>query len=154
MSVSPALAWFLVGIACYVIELVLPGFILFFFGIGAWCVSLVVLMTDVSLSTQLLVFLICSLVTLGLLRSWLRSVFLGGARSEDDSVTMDQVAATGIVMESILPPAEGLVRYGGSFWRAVADEKIVKNTVVSIEEKKDLIVKVRKLSAAEEEQHG
>ena len=154
MPVSPALAWFLVGIACYVTELVLPGFIIFFFGIGAWCVSLVLLMSDVSLSTQLLIFLVCSLVTLGLLRSWLRSVFLGGVTREEDSVTMDQVPATGIVMESILPPAEGLVKYGGSFWRAVADEEIVQDTVVSIEEKQDLIVKVRKLSAVEEEKHG
>jgi len=154
MPVSPALAWFLAGIACYVIELVLPGFILFFFGIGAWCVTLVLLIMDVSLTTQLLVFLVCSLVTLVLLRSWLRTVFLGGSTSEDDSVTMDQVPATGIVTEAILPPAEGLVKYGGSFWRAVADEELVRDTVVSIVEKKDLIVKVRKLSAVEEEEHG
>lgn len=153
MPVSPALTWFLIGIACYVIELVLPGFIVFFFGIGAWCVTLVLLIMDISLTTQLLVFLVCSLMTIGLLRSWMRTVFLGSSMSEDDSVTMDHDPATGVVTETIRPPAMGLVKYGGSFWRAVADEELGINTVVSIVEKKDLIVKVRKLSAVKEEAH-
>jgi membrane protein implicated in regulation of membrane protease activity len=145
MDISPVLAWFLVGIGCYVVELALPGFIIFFFGIGAWCVALVLAMTDVSLTVQLVIFLVCSLITLGLLRSWLRSVFLGGAVEEDDSVNVDPAPATGIVTEAIVPPAAGRVKYGGSFWRAVADEAIAEDTVVVIVEKKDLTVKVRAL---------
>jgi len=116
MPISPVLAWFLVGIACYVVELVLPGFIIFFFGIGAWCVALVLAVADISLTVQLVIFLACSLVSLGLFRSWLRSVFLGGAREEDDSVNVDPASATGVVTEAIVPPAEGQVKYGGSFW--------------------------------------
>jgi len=142
MDISPVLAWFLVGIACYVIELALPGFIIFFFGVGAWCVALVLAMTDVSFTVQLVIFLVCSLVTLGLLRSWLRSVFLGGTLEEDDSVNVDPAPATGVVTEAIVPPAMGRVKYGGSFWKAVADEAIAVDTVVVIVEKKDLTVKV------------
>ncbi len=154
MPISPVLAWFLVGIVCYVIELALPGFIIFFFGVGAWCVALVLAMTDVSLTIQLVIFLVCSLVSLGLLRSWVRSVFLGGAGEEDDSVNMDTVPATGTVTEAIVPPAGGRVKYGGSFWRAVADEEIEEDTVVVIVEKKDLIVKVRALEAGKENENG
>ena len=142
MDISPVLVWFLVGIGCYVIELVLPGFIIFFFGIGAWCVALVLAMTDVSLTVQLIIFLACSLATLILLRSWVRSVFLGGALEEDDSVNVDSAPATGIVTEVIVPPAAGRVKYGGSSWKAVADEEISVDTVVVIVEKKDLTVKV------------
>lgn len=145
MSVSPVLTWFLVGIACYVIELALPGFIIFFFGVGAWCVALVLAMTDVSLTVQLVIFLVCSLVTLGLLRSWLRSVFLGRVLEEDDSINVDPAPATGVVTEAIMPPAAGRVKYGGSFWKALADEAIAVDTVVVIVEKKDLTVKVRAL---------
>jgi len=145
MNISPVLAWFLVGIACYAIELALPGFIIFFFGVGAWCVALVLAMTDVSLTVQLIIFLVCSLITLGLLRSWLRSVFLGGVLEEDDSVNVDPAPATGVVIEAIVPPAVGRVKYGGSFWRAVADESIAVDTVVVIAEKKNLTVKVRAL---------
>ena len=67
---------------------------------------------------------------------------------------MDPAPATGIVTTAIIPPAEGLVKYGGSFWRAVAGEPIGENTVVSIVEKKDLTVTVRPLAAGEEEANG
>ena len=143
MSISPVLAWFLVGIVCYVVELVMPGFIIFFFGIGAWCVALVLVMTDVSLTVQLVIFLVCSLITLILLRAWVRSVFLGGALEQDDSVNVDPAPSTGVVTEAIVPPAAGRVKYGGSFWKAVADEAIAVDTVVIIMEKKDLTIKVR-----------
>jgi membrane protein implicated in regulation of membrane protease activity len=151
MPISPVLAWFLVGIACYVIELALPGFIIFFFGVGAWCVALVLALTNVSLAVQLIIFLVCSIVTLVLLRSRLRSVFLGGALEQDDSVNVDTAPATGTVTEDIVPPGMGRVKYGGSFWRAAADEKIPVGTVVDIVEKKDLIVKVRALEGGKGE---
>ena len=154
MPISPVLAWFLVGIACYVIELALPGFIIFFFGIGAWCVALVLAMTDVSLTVQLVIFLACSLVSLGLLRSWVQSVFLGNALEQDDSVNVDSAPAIGTVTEAIVPPAMGRIKYGGSFWRAEADEEIEEGTVVDIVEKKDLIVKVRALEAGKENENG
>jgi len=154
MPISPVLVWFLVGIACYVIELALPGFIIFFFGIGAWCVAVVLAITDVSLTQQLIVFLTGSLVTLGLLRSKLRSVFLGSKLEQGDSVNVDSRRATGTVTEIIVPPAMGQVKYGGTFWRAAADEKIAVGAVVDIVEKKDLTVKVRPLKGKEEENNG
>ena len=154
MPVSPVLAWFLVGIACYVVELALPGFIIFFFGIGAWCVALVLAITDVSLSQQLIIFIVCSLITLALLRSRLRSVFSGGALEQDDSVNVDSAQATGTVTEVIIPPALGQVKYGGTFWRAGADEEITVGTVVEIVGKKDLTVNVRALETGEEHRNG
>lgn len=72
---SPVLIWFLLGIGFFVAELILPGFIMFFFGIGAWCVAAVLAMAGLSLNTQLSVFLVSSLISLFLLRSWLRSIF-------------------------------------------------------------------------------
>jgi membrane protein implicated in regulation of membrane protease activity len=154
MPISPVLAWFLAGIACYVVELALPGFIIFFFGIGAWCTALVLAVADVSLTAQLVVFLVCSLLTLGLLRTKLQTVFYGGSTEEDDSVNVDPAPATGIVTRAIVPPAEGQVKYGGSFWRAVAEEPIGENTMVVIKEKKDLMVKVRPLDAGQEGKNG
>jgi len=146
---SPVLLWFLVGIAFFVVELVLPGFIIFFFGFGAWCAALFVSMFDLSLSWQLLIFLIASLITLVLLRSWLRGVFLGFSRQEDDSVVAEPVStATGVVVEDIVPPAYGRVKYGGTFWQAEADQKLLSGTTVRVVEQKNLLIKVH--SAAEE----
>jgi membrane protein implicated in regulation of membrane protease activity len=150
MIVSPVLIWFLVGIGCFLVEMALPGFILFFFGIGAWCVALALVVTALSLSGQLLVFLGCSLVSLVLLRAKLRTVFQGSAFEEEDSMVIDVAAATGEVTDDIIPPASGRVKYGGSFWNAVADKEIKAGTVVDIVEKNDLTVKVCPLKAGKE----
>ncbi len=149
--VSPILIWFLLGIFFFFIELTVPGFILFFLGIGAWCVAAVRFVFDISLTTQLIVFLLSSLISLVLLRSWLRSVFLGGSSDEEDGAgDIDYAQATGVLTEAIMPPGQGRVKYGGSFWRAVADEPIAENTVVQIVAKNDLIVQVRPIVTEKE----
>ncbi|MCI5144207.1 MAG: NfeD family protein [Candidatus Electrothrix sp. AR3] len=151
MGISPVLIWFLLGITFLATELVNPGFILFFLGIGAWCTALILAVIDLSLTVQMIIFLVSSLVTLILLRKWLRSVFLGDSSTENDSVNVDSTPSTGVVTEAIIPPAYGRVQYGGSFWRAFADEPIAKDTVVQIVERKDLIIQVRSLHAEKEE---
>lgn len=149
--ISPVLAWFLIGIAFYVVELVLPGFIVFFFGIGAWCTALAVYLADISLSGQLGVFLVTSLLTLFLLRKYIQTVFLGTAQDDDALVSATPVAETGVVTEDIVPPGNGRVKYGGSFWKAVADEPIPTGTTVKIISQDNLEVKVCLLTDSEEE---
>ena len=150
-SISPILAWFLVGIAFFVFELALPGFIIFFFGIGAWCTALAVFLLDLSLSAQLGVFLITSLITLFLLRKYIQTVFIGTSQPDDPSVEARPVSDTGIVTEDIIPPARGKVKYGGSFWQAEAEVPIKSGETVKIIEQEKLEVKVRPLSDSEEE---
>ena len=140
---SPVLLWFLTGIFFFTVELALPGFIVFFFGLGAWCTSLAMYFFNPSLSGQLTIFLITSLLSLFLLRAWLRGVFRGSSRQQDDSVNVEPVASTGRVTEDILPPARGKVQYGGTFWQAEADEKILTGSVVNIVEQNNLLVKVQ-----------
>lgn len=48
----------------------------------------------------------------------------------------------GTVVEAIRPPAMGKVKYGGSFWQAVADTEIEKGTVVAIVSQNNLQIKV------------
>jgi len=148
--ISPVLIWFLLGIGFFVTELILPGFIMFFFGIGAWCVAAVLAIASLSLNIQLTVFLVSSLITLFLLRSRLRSIFFGKETENSDSVNVDSAPATGVVTEAIAPPAKGRVKYGGSSWLSVADEPIPAGAVVEVVERKDLIVKVRKLNVDKE----
>ena len=148
--ISPVLAWFLIGILFYVVELVLPGFIVFFFGIGAWCTALAVYLADISTSAQLGVFLVTSLATLFLLRKYLQTVFIGSTQHDDAPVQAEPVADTGVVAVDIRPPGQGKVKYGGSFWKAVADEPISAGTTVKIISQNNLEVKVRPLSGGEE----
>lgn len=149
-TISPVLAWFLLGIAFFVIELALPGFIIFFFGIGAWCAALAVFLLDLSLSAQLGVFLVTSLVTLFLLRKYIQTVFIGTSQEDDPSIKAQPVSDTGVVTEDIVPPARGRVKFGGSFWKAEADTVIKSGAVVKIIEQNNLEVKVRLLPEKEE----
>ncbi len=150
MDVSPVLVWFLVGVFFFVTELILPGFILFFLGVGAWCAAAVLAALHVPLTVQLLIFLISSLASLLLLRTKFRSIFIGDSSRKEASPQPAPI--TGVVLDAILPPAEGRVKYGGSSWRAVADEPTPEGAVVLVVEKRDLIVKVKALHAGKEEE--
>jgi len=141
-ALSPVLLWFLAGIVFLALELVLPGLIVFFFGIGAWCAALAVYLLPMPLSSQLLVFLAASLLSLLLLRSTLKKVFLGRTLDVDAMEGGVPPGATGEVIEDIVPPAAGKIRYGGSFWQATAETVLTKGTVVRVVEKSNLTVKV------------
>ena len=141
-SFSPVLIWFLAGIVFFGLELMLPGLIVFFFGVGAWCAALAVYLLPVSLSGQLLVFLGTSLVALMLLRATLKKVFLGRQFEKDAMENKVAEGSSGVVIEDIIPPAAGKIKYGGSFWQATAEESLAKGTVVRIVEKNNLSIKV------------
>lgn len=142
VAISPVLAWFIAGIVFFVIELLLPGLVLFFFGLGAWCAALAVYLLPMALSSQLLVFLATSLLSLLLLRAALKKIFLGRVLEVDAMETSLPDDALGLVIEDILPPAEGKVKFAGSFWQASAEQALVRGTIVRIVEKKNLTLKV------------
>lgn len=101
MIFSPVLIWFLVGIGFFLMELAVPGFIIFFLGAGAWCVALVLAIVGISLTTQLIIFIVCSLITLVVLRTRLRSVFSGVTLDQDDSVNMEEHSGSGLVIDHL-----------------------------------------------------
>jgi len=148
-SVSPILVWFLLGIVFFVIELIVPAFILFFLGIGAWVTTAVLAVTHVHLTTQMIIFLVSSLVSLVILRRLLRSIFFGSSSEEDGSTIVHSSPSTGIVTEAIVPPGLGRVKYGGSFWKATAEVPIPVDAVVQVLERKNLVVQVCPLHTEE-----
>lgn len=150
LDLSPVLLWFLAGIVFLMLELVLPGLVVFFFGLGAWCAALTLYLAPMPFSGQLLVFLAASLLLLGLLRSTLKKVFLGRTLDTDAMADSSRPEATGEVIADILPPAAGTIKFGGSFWQATADVPLHKGTVVRIVEKTNLTVKVSPVAVAPE----
>lgn len=141
-SFSPVLIWFLTGIVFFCLELLLPGLIVFFFGVGAWCTALAVYCLPMALASQLLIFLGASFLALVLLRSTLKKVFLGRKGEVDAMDAKIPDGVLGLVIEDIVPPSAGKIKYAGSFWQAVADTPITKGTVVKIVEKNNLSLKV------------
>ena len=141
-SVPPALLWFLFGISCFVLELLLPGLLLFFFGIGAWCTALAVFLMPLALSVQIIIFLLVSITTLALLRSRFKKMFKGTALEVDVLDDYVPEGAIAEVVEDILPPAGGKVKYGGTFWLAVADQPLARGEMVRVLRKNNLSLTV------------
>ena len=69
---TPEVIWFLIGVGLLLLELVAPGLIFVFFGIGAWITATALLGIDLSLNAQLLLFAATSLGSLLLLRRSIR----------------------------------------------------------------------------------
>jgi len=133
MTLSPSIIWFLVGVAFLIAELFLPGLILIFFTAGCWIAGLVVLLTDIELSIQILIFAVSSLVLLFSLRKYSIKTFKGTTRDDlDDSYADSKIGKTAIVTKAITPNIPGEIKVMGSFWRAISDINIEEGQAVLI----------------------
>ncbi len=143
----PDVVWFLVGLLLLVMELVLPGLIIGFFGIGAWIVAITCLTTEIGINTQLIIFIVSSVLSLLLMRKWLKGVFLGHAGSKQDlKHNLEEfVGQRAVVKEKIVPKLGGKVEFHGSNWEAQADCEIAEGTVVEIVGKDNITFKVKAL---------
>ena len=144
---KPEVIWFLAGLALLILEFALPGLIIFFFGVGACVVAVVCLITEISLNVQLIIFIGSSVLSLLLLRKWLKGVFLGHTASKQDlKENLEEfVGQRAVVKEKILPKAGGKVEFRGTNWEAQAEEEIAEGTVVEIIGKDNITLKVKAL---------
>ncbi|MBN2594205.1 MAG: NfeD family protein [Sedimentisphaerales bacterium] len=145
---KPELIWFLVGLVLLVLEFIMPGLIIGFFGAGAWIVAIICLFSAYvagSINAQLIIFIIASVLSLLLLRKWLKGMFIGHTKSQQD-LTEDMkefIGERAVVKEKITPKAGGKVEVHGTNWIAEAEEEIAAGTVVEIIEKNNLTLKVK-----------
>lgn len=144
---TPEIIWFLVGLLLLVMELAMPGLIIGFFGVGAWIVAIVCLFAEIGLNAQLLIFIASSVLSLVLLRRWLKGIFLGHAGSKQDLKhdIEDFVGQRAVVKSRIVPKLGGKVEFHGSDWEARADQEIAEGTVVEIIGKDNITFKVKAL---------
>jgi len=127
------LIWFLIGIGFAVAELMVPGLILIFFALGAWVTAIICMFSDISLAAQLALFTAASLVSLFLLRRYMKNAFQGIAEaSEAEEIEQSDIGKTAIVTQTIKPSLAGEIKYRGSFWKAYANEKIAVDVPVKI----------------------
>ena len=142
---KPELIWFLVGLLLLICEFILPGLIIGFFGIGAWIVAIVCLITDIGINAQLMIFIATSVLSLLCLRKWLKGIFIGHVKSKQDMTEnlKEFVGERAVVKEKITPKAGGKVEFHGTNWAAQADEEIPEGTVVEIVGKDNITLKVK-----------
>ena len=133
------LIWFLIGLPFFIAEMAIPGFILFFFGLGAWVVSIVTaIFPDISFNKQILLFSISSIGSLLILRNYLKSVFLGVQDEGNDSYNPlkdgDNLA---VVTKDIKEGSYGEIKFKGTFYKAKSDKNIKVDQNVKVLDKGD-----------------
>ena len=143
--INPVSIWFLIGLFCLILELMEPGLIFSFFGIGAWIVALMCYFTDISINTQLFLFIISSALSLLLLRRWFKKILSGHikARQNPEKDLDDFIGEKAEVKEKITPKENGKVEFHGTLWEAESNETIEVGTTVQIFGKNNLTLKVK-----------
>jgi len=149
-SAASELLWFIVGLILLLAELALPGFVIIFFGIGAWVTALAIWLGLVTtFSAQLVTFLVSSMLSLVLFRKQGMRYFGGktsGRLGPDQS--LDDVKGEKAVVVSVIKPKslEGKVEFNGTIWAAESDVDIAPGIVVEVVERTNLTLKVKPLS--------
>ena len=114
---DPAVIWFLIGLGLLLLELVLPGLVILFFGVGAWITALVCAFTDISLNWQILIFLVASLLGLVLLRKYLKNRFFSRSEKEIDDQLEEFIGRKGRAIDDFRE-GEGQIEFKGTQWSA------------------------------------
>ena len=142
---QPEIIWFLIGLILALLEFGIPGLIIIFFGAGAWVTSLACLMFDIGLNTQILIFLVSSLLSLFLLRKTFKKKFFKQDDAREDTLTDEFIGQTAVVEELITEEKPGRVSFKGARWEAAADETLEPGTRVKIVSKESIKLHVAKL---------
>ncbi|MCX7832705.1 MAG: NfeD family protein [Ignavibacteria bacterium] len=149
MNFGP-LVWFIAGIIFFLLELAIPGFVIFFFGLGAWITAIVTLFGVNDINIQLAVFLGSSLLTLILFRKEGRKIFEGKVKimnNADDEILENFKGQKAKVVKEIIPgDIPGKVEFRGTLWNAVSDEKIEQDEVVEIIQRDNITLKVKRVN--------
>lgn len=119
---NAALLWFIVGFILFLLEFVIPGLVLFFFAIGAWLVSLLLLFTDMPVNLQLAIFLTASLLSIVLFRKWLKQALW--VKKTVNEIEDEFIGKQAIAETPITPGADGKVQFRGTSWSASSADTI------------------------------
>ncbi len=127
---NAAVIWFLIGFACFLLEFVLPGLILFFFAVGAWIVAIISLFIDMNINTQIIIFLASSILTILLFRKWVKQIMW--TKKQSTELEDEFLGKTGKAETFIGPGQNGKVDFKGTSWDAKSEDIIEKGENVTI----------------------
>ena len=147
------LLWFLAGLVVMFSELILPGFVMVFFGAGAWVTALaIVIGLAAGFDRQIIIWLVSSLLLLVLFRRQGQRYFKGRVTGKlHAGESIDDIKGQRVVVKNDIRPdtVGGKVEYHGTLWEAIADVPIKAGDVVEIVERNNLKLKVRPLTINE-----
>ncbi|MDO9340241.1 MAG: NfeD family protein [Bacteroidales bacterium] len=142
----PELFWFLIGLVLFLLELVIPGFFIFFFGLGAWITALVCLIGEPGTNLQIIIFALTSVLSLIALRRIIQEKFFYSKGNLSDEVEDEFTGKEALATTDIGPDKKGKIEFKGTTWKAESKSEIKEGQTAIIIEKENftLIVKPKK----------
>lgn len=129
---KPELVWFIIGLALFLLELVMPGFVIFFFGVGAWFTALLCLIANPGINLQAIVFGVTSILSLLLLRKMIQKRFFYSKEELSREVEDEFSGREGIALTELIPGRTGKVEFKGTQWKAESESEIAEGQKVII----------------------
>jgi inner membrane protein len=140
----PELLWFLAGLVLILAELLLPGVVLMFFGLGAWCAALSTRMgwTE-GLGEQSIVFAATSMVMLFGLRRFVKKWFVGDTTGKNNAMLEEFLGRQVRVLQDI-PGGSGTgrVELKGAGWQARSPVALARGSTAVVRARDGLVLVV------------
>lgn len=136
--------WVVGGIALIVAELVVPSFVLIWFGVGALIVALFVALLEPGLAMQLALWLAASLA---LVVAWFKVFKPNMHKTRIGMADAGVIGEVGVLVHDVAPFQKGQVRFqkpllGDDVWVCIADEEIKSGERVKVLEVEGSFLKV------------
>ncbi|NWK55203.1 NfeD family protein [Verrucomicrobiaceae bacterium N1E253] len=134
MEYEATILWFIAGLVLILLEFVIPGVVIIFFGLGAWMVSIGLWLGLIdSVAAQCMVFSTSSLLMLFVLRRYVSSWFVGGSWNGGSNVDEEFVGKSVRVVHAIGGGDNpGKVELKGAEWVAFADQAMDVGTHATV----------------------
>jgi inner membrane protein len=148
-TVSPEIIWAIFGVILFVLEFLIPGVVISFFGLGALITALTTYLNITStLDLQLIVFIFSSILILVLFRKYLKKILYGSSAPLNDDIYNIEIGKIVPVIELIEPnEIGGKVRYLGAPWSAECSERVGPGESVRIIGFNNLTLIVQKIDS-------
>ena len=133
----PELIWFIIGLVLFLLELVFPGFVIFFFGVGAWITALLCLIANPGINLQVVVFAITSVLSLLALRKMIQKKFFYSNNDLSEKVEDEFTGIEAVAVTDLAPAKQGKVDFKGTTWQAESDSVIRSGQIVIVIKKEN-----------------
>ena len=140
--------WIIIGFVCILLEFVIPGALIVFFGVSAIIVGLLIKLVGLPTANGIpfLVFIVLSIGQIVLLRRKLKSWFTGKTLTGNEDTLEEFVGKEATVIEGFGEQSKkGTVVFKGANWNAISDSADLKiGDDVIIEQQDGITLTVRK----------
>lgn len=141
-----AMIWIGAGLLLALSELIVPGFVIIFFGFGAILTGLLTLCFNMPEWLQCLLFTISSVASLLILRRYLPNIF-GGKEEKVEELPAESLECEGQiarVVDKIEPGLVGSIMFQGSVWKATSEDNLPAGEDVVIVKRSNITFVVKK----------